>query len=499
MNRLNATTLSMLRHAVARPGYDPAAVRTGIVHLGLGAFHRAHQAVCTQRVLRDDPRWGIAGVSLRQASTRDALAPQDGLYTLAVRDGGGEALEVIGALRGLHVAAEDPAGLVALLAAPDIRIVSLTVTEKGYCRDAASGALDPADPAIRRDLEAPGRPGSAPGLIVAALAARRAAGLRPFTVLCCDNLPHNGQAVRRVLADYARLSAPALAGFIENELACPSGMVDRIVPATTVEDRARIGRALGLDDAWPVVTEPFLQWIVEDHFPLGRPAWEAAGVQFVADVAPFERMKLRLLNGSHSSIAYLGQLAGHATVADAMQDGALVAHIERLMGDELAPTLHMPPGTDLAAYQRALLARFRNPALRHATAQIAMDGSQKLPQRLLEAARERLRQGLPVPRIALGVAAWMRFLAGRSDSGAVLTPSDPLAGRLTALARGAATPAAQVAALLGVTEVFGTDLRDHPGFRQVLTHAAEMLATAGVARTLEDWPTDSANKKRQGG
>ncbi len=350
--RLSNATLGSLPGYIGRPGYDPSALRAGIVHLGLGAFHRAHQAVYTEAVLRDgDLRWGITAASLRSPAMRDALAPQDGLYTVAVR-GNGEHLSVVGAIKRILVAPEDPSALIAAMAHPATEIVSLTVTEKAYCHDPATGTLDEAHPDILHDLAHPEAPRSALGFLAAGLARRRADGLRPFTVLCCDNLPANGRTVHRLLSRYAALLDRArergLAAFIAAEVACPDTMVDRIVPATTDADRGAISSALGMDDAWPVVTEPFSQWVVQDRFSLNRPAWEAAGVTLVDDVAPYEAMKLRMLNASHSALAYLGYLAGAETVADAMALPGLAEFAGRVM-DEAVPTL--PGGLDTGGLQ----------------------------------------------------------------------------------------------------------------------------------------------------
>lgn len=479
--RLAEARLGALPAHVARPRYDRAAVAPGIVHLGLGAFHRAHQAVMTEAVLEAGARdWGIVAASLRSPATRDALAPQDGLYAVAIREDEAEELRVVGALGGLHVAPEDPAALVAAMADPRIRIVSLTVTEKGYCHDPATGELDPAHPDIRHDLASPQAPRSAPGFLVAALARRRAAGTPPFAVLCCDNLPRNGATVRRVVSGLAARTDRDLAAWIEGEVAFPSTMVDRIVPATTGEDRARIAAALGLEDAWPVVCERFAQWVIEDAFPAGRPDWTLGGATFVADVAPFELMKLRLLNGAHSALAYLGLLAGHATVAEAASDPALVRFLEGFWA-EVTPTVPAPPGVDLAGYTARLGRRFRNRALRHLLAQIAIDGSQKLPQRLLAPARERLAGGGRVPHLALAVAAWIRHLEGEGPA----PVRDPLAATLGALLAAApAEPAARAEAVLGFAPVFGTDLARHAGFAAAVGAGCRALAEAGPAAAL---------------
>jgi fructuronate reductase len=468
---------------VRRPDFDPGSIGTGIVHLGIGAFARAHLACYTQPLLREDPGWGILGVSLRRADTRDALSPQDYLYTCAERDGAGERLSIMAALTGVLVAPEGAATVLARLADPAVRIVTLTVTEKGYRRVGASGGLDADDPVVRQDLATPEAPRTAPGLLVAALRLRRAAGVAPFTVLSCDNLPENGRSAHRVVVEFADRVDPALGRFIESEVAFPSCMVDRIVPATTDTDRVRIDAALGVEDRWPVVCEPFTQWVIEDWFPRGRPAWEASGAEMVDDVRPYEEMKLRLLNGAHSSIAYLGQLAGWETVADAVADPALTAHIAALMR-EVATTLHLPASVDVPAYCRALLARFANPALRHRTAQIAMDGSQKLPQRLLAPALARVSAGQDVPRIALGVAAWLRFLQGRADDGSTLRVDDPKAEVLTQAARGAANSQALCDAILAMRDVVPATLADSSVFHTEVLAALDRLATRGARATL---------------
>jgi fructuronate reductase len=469
--RLSQATLGELPPHIARPRHDRTTLQNGIVHLGLGAFHRAHQAVMTDAVLAGgDTRWGITAASLRSPATRDALAPQDGLYTLDQR-GVDDRQSVIGSITRILVAPEDPAALVAAMAHPHTHVVSLTVTEKAYCRDPASGALDAADPAIRHDLANPQAPRSVFGFLAASLARRRAEGLAPFTVLCCDNLPANGQTVRRLLTRFATLQDRDLGAWLEDALTCPDTMVDRIVPATTDADRARVAARLGLDDAWPVIAEPFSQWVIEDRFTGPRPAWESAGATLVADVAPFETMKLRLLNGSHSALAYLGSLAGHETVADAMADPGLAAFIPRLM-QATAPTLAMPAGTDLTAYQAALLERFRNPALRHRTLQIAMDGSQKLPQRLLAPMAELLAAGRPITCHAMAVAAWMRHIG-------TTTPQDPMVETLMRLAAEAGPePQRLVPALLGVRAIFGT-LGEHPSVRTEIAAALMQIMVLG--------------------
>ena len=484
-DRLSSATLDRLPGGVARPGYDRGALATGIVHLGIGAFHRAHMAAYTDAVLAaGDHRWGILGASLRSPDTRDALAPQDGLYTLAVRDAAGERLEVVGSVVRLLVAPEDPEALLAAMSAPETRIVSLTVTEKGYCHSPATGTLDERHPDVVHDLAHPEAPRSAPGFVVEALRRRRAAGLPFFTALCCDNLPHNGATLRRVLVRFAELRDPDLGRALAEGLRCPSTMVDRIVPATTDRDRAGIAAALGAEDAWPIATEPFTQWVIEDDFALDRPAWDLAGATFVRDVAPFELAKLRMLNGSHSTLAYLGYLAGHETVADTMAAPGFAALVRGLMLEEAASTLPPVPGLDLVAYADSLVARFRNPALRHRTWQIAMDGTQKLPQRLLGSVRDRLAAGAPIDRLALGVAAWMRYATGRDERGEAIDLRDPLADELRRRTAGLEDAAAISDSLLGLDAVFGRDLPADQRFTGAVTAALSSLLREGAAATV---------------
>ncbi|WP_181703900.1 mannitol dehydrogenase family protein [Chthonobacter albigriseus] len=488
---LDAASLAALPPGISRPDYDRAAVTPGIVHLGIGAFHRAHQAVYVDALLRRDPSWGIVGASLRSPETADALNPQDGLYTLAVREDERTDFAVIGSILEVIVAPRERERLLALMADPRVRIVTLTVTEKGYCHDPATGRLDENHPGIRADLADPTAPGTTPGLLVEALARRRAAGVQPFTVLSCDNLPANGRTVRRIVARYAELRDPAIGRHVETEVAFPCSMVDRIVPATTDADRAAVAEALGTADAWPVMTEPFTQWVVEDDFPAGRPRLEDVGVEMVADVEPFELMKLRMLNGSHSTLAYLGYLAGYETVADVMADPAFAALVHGLMTSEVMPTL-VVPGIDLPAYRDALIRRFRNRGLRHRTWQIAMDGSQKLPQRLLGTIRDRLASGASINRLSLGVAAWMAYVRGVDEQGRAIDVRDPLAERFRAVADAAGEDAARLAnGYLEIVDVFGTALPADPRFRAAVTDALGRLLRDGAARTVASLPSEA--------
>jgi fructuronate reductase len=482
--RLSLATLGRVPPAVARPAYDPASVTVGILHLGLGAFHRAHQAVYTDDVLAAQPRWGICGVSLKTPRAIEPLAAQDGLYTLLTRTSEGVAPRVIGSLRETLFAGGARDRLIARFADPAITIVTATVTEKGYCHDPATGTLNEAHPDIVHDLAHPDAPESAIGLLVAGLAARRAANAGPLTFVCCDNLPHNGRMVAGLVHAFAQKRDEALAHWIANNVTFPSTMVDRIVPATTDVDIADAQRLLGVHDAAPVAAEPFGQWIIEDRFAAARPPWEAAGAQFVADVAPFELMKLRLLNGSHSTLAYLGYLMGHEFVWQASSDPLLATLVERQMAEEIVPTLVHPPGMDLGAYCGDLMTRFRNRALPHRTRQIAMDGSQKLPQRLLGTVRDRLAAGASLDHLPLAVAGWIRYASGTDEKGNVIEVQDPLAAAYRQIVAKAGGDAVAVAdGFLDLASVFG-DLVRHGGFRAAVRAHVVALFRDGAAVTL---------------
>jgi len=485
MRRLDRSTLASLLPDVARPAYDLDGTTTGVVHLGVGAFHRAHQAVYfDERLAAGERDWAICGVSLQSTATRDALAPQDGLYTLSVRGPEREDLRIIGSLREWLVAPENTGALLDRLADPKVRIVSLTITEKGYCHDPATCDLAVGHPAIQRDLATASAPRSAPGVLVEALARRRAAGVAPFTVLSCDNLPSNGETTRRIATQFAALREADLGRWIADRVAFPSTMVDRIVPATTDDDRARIAARLTATDAWPVITEPFRQWVVEDHFSLGRPRLEDSGVTLVKDVAPFELAKLRLLNGTHSALAYLGYLASYETLADAAANPAFARFARGLMDEESGPTLRGLG--DLDAYKTQLLQRFQNPGLRHRTWQIAMDGSQKLPQRLLGTLQERLAAGAPIRRLALAVAAWMRYVSGIDEQGRAIDVRDPLKAKLSTIAEAAGGDATRLAnGLLDLREVFPPELAADPRFRAAVIAALTVLMREGARATVE--------------
>ena len=478
--RLSQETLDRLPAGIVRPGYDRSRVTRGVVHLGIGAFHRAHQAaVFEQALAAGDLRWGITGVSLRSAGVRDQLAPQNGLYTLVVRDGDGERLQVIGAVMDVLVAPEDPAAVVAALASADTHIVTLTITEKGYKLDRATGLLQVGDADVAHDLASLDTPRTAPGLLVAGLAARHAAGLGPLTILSCDNLPHNGTLLRDAVLAMAGAHDPALRDWIAAAVTFPQTMVDRIVPATTPADIAALANTLGVEDHAMVKAEPFTQWVIEDRFAGERPDLAAFGVQLTDAVAPWEDAKLRLLNGAHSGIAYLGGLAGLDFVHEVVARPEGRAFVEALW-DESAATLDPPAGLDIAQYRGALMARFANPALQHRTRQIAMDGSQKLPQRLLAPMAERCAAGLPVDALALAVAAWMRWQSGVTDAGEVFAIDDPMSDRLGKTVRDTGTTQERVDGLFGLLS-----FRPDPELRTLVVAKLAALESSGAMTAID--------------
>ncbi|MDR6787440.1 fructuronate reductase [Sphingomonas sp. BE138] len=458
--RLSEDARASLPRDVAQAAYARAEQRRGIVHLGIGAFHRAHQAVYTDDAMAAGDRdWAITAVSLRSPQVREQLAPQDGLYTVATRDAGGEQLRVIEAVREVLVAPHAPRAVAAALAAPETRLVTLTVTEKGYHRQPGGGVDGAA-------VAAAG--GTIYHYLSQAVRDRLAAGAGPMTLVSCDNMTDNGHVLHGGVASL--LDGAALDWF-ERDWACPSTMVDRIVPATTADDLARVEQRIGLRDEGAVVTEPFRQWVIEDRFAGARPRWDAGGsgggAQFVADVRPYEAAKLRMLNGAHSALAYLGLRAGHAFVHQAVADPAIRGVVERLMRQEAAASLDPAPGQDLDGYATALLARFENPSLAHRLAQIAMDGSQKVGPRWLEALTINRARGVATPATLTALAGWLRHLRG--EAGPV---NDPLGDELAALWRGN-DARGMVEALFGAGGTFAARWQADEGERRALAELVE--------------------------
>ncbi|MDA8496748.1 MULTISPECIES: fructuronate reductase [unclassified Citrobacter] len=477
--------LATAQISTPRPRWDRSRLVSRIVHLGCGAFHRAHQALYTHHLLESsDSDWGICEVNLmpgNDATLIQNLKAQDLLYTVAERGAQTTELKIIGSMKeALHPEFDGCEAIIHAMARPETAIVSLTITEKGYCTDAASGELDLNHPFIQHDIAHPQSPKSAMGYIVEALALRRQQGLKAFTVLSCDNVRENGHVAKTAVLGLAAERDPQLAEWIAEQATFPCTMVDRIVPAATEETLAQIAEQLGVDDPCAIACEPFRQWVIEDNFVNGRPDWDRVGAQFVADVVPFEMMKLRMLNGSHSFLAYLGYLGGYETIADTMTNPAYRNAALALMLNEQAPTLSMPEGTDLAAYAELLIARFTNPSLKHRTWQIAMDGSQKLPQRLLDPIRLHLKKGEDARHLTLGVAGWMRYISGVDEQGHPIEVIDPLSAQYQAIYQQYPSIEERVRALLAIDTIFGRDLCDNADFIERVTAACQQLHSVGA-------------------
>lgn len=473
-----------------QPSLRPQELSIGAVHLGIGAFHRAHQAVYSQNAmaLSGDTSWAICGVTQRSPAVAGMLVPQDCLYSVTEGDLNGATTTVVGAVRDVLFAQEQWELVLRRLKDPAVSVITTTVSEKGYNLGPADRRLRTDEPEVLADVG--GRqPRTVVGQLVAGLEGRRQATGAPINVVCCDNLPDNGGVLRRAVYDFCGLmsqdrAAPLLA-WMDTNVAFPSTVVDRIVPAATDADRESARQKLGLEDLGAVVTEPFSQWALQESFVAPRPAWEKAGATFVADVAPYEELKLRLLNGSHSALAYLGGLAGYELVSDACASGDFRRFVRDFMDVDVTPTLRAPTGFDLTGYKASLLERFANPALRHRTAQIAMDGSQKLPYRLLSTVRSRLAQGQEPRHASLAVAAWMRYLSGGVDDlGRELQLEDPLADRVRSALVGTSSPASVTSALLGVREIFPLDVAENDVFRRLVTDALSDLGRYGAAKVV---------------
>jgi mannitol 2-dehydrogenase len=451
---LNRANLARLQPPVQVPRFDPASVTPGIVHLGLGGFHRAHMARYTHNLMSqraDTLGWGIVGAGLMPGDRRmwESLAPQDNLYTLVERSATDETVTVIGSLEDVVFAGESSAALLDAIDRPAIRIISLTVTEHGYCLNRSTKRLDPGHPLIRQDLAHPERPSSAIGIVVEAYRRRKESGVAPFTALSCDNIQHNGTVLRDAVLALAALRDPKLADWIAEHGCFPSTMVDRITPVTAETDIAGLTEQYGIVDQWPVFAETFTQWVIEDRFPQGRPAWEEVGAQFVADVAPYEFMKLRLLNASHLAVSGVGRLAGYVTIDEAMADPLISRYMTALMDRETGPTLPAVPGIDLPLYKATLVERFANPAIKDTVERVNTDAPLNI---LVDPIRDRLAADQPVDLLALALAAWLRRVRGEDEQGEKIDIRHPLADQLRAKAiEGGPDPRP----LLGIAALFG--------------------------------------------
>ncbi|WP_336295338.1 fructuronate reductase [Cronobacter dublinensis] len=480
---------TLLNARAILPTYNRDALAARIVHLGFGAFHRAHQAVYADILVAEyGSDWGYCEINLIGGEQQIAdIRRQDNLYTVAEMSADAWRARVVGVVKSaLHAQVDGPEAVFAALCQPQVAIVSLTITEKGYCHSPATGELVMDNPLIAADLAHPQQPSSAVGVIVEALARRKAAGLKGFSVMSCDNMPENGHVARNVVTAYARAVDAQLAAWIDAHVTFPSTMVDRIVPAVTPQTLDKIAELTGVRDPAGVACEPFRQWVIEDNFVAGRPAWEKAGAQLVRDVVPFEEMKLRMLNGSHSFLAYLGYLAGYAHINDCMGDDHYRRAARLLMLNEQAPTLSVQ-GVDLARYADLLIERYSNPALRHRTWQIAMDGSQKLPQRWLDSIRWHRAHGSRHDLLTLGVAGWMRYVSGVDDAGNAIDVCDPLLTTIQQAVSASESGEARVKALLGLTAIFGDDLAAAPEFVADVTAAFTRLSSQGARATVAQY------------
>jgi mannitol 2-dehydrogenase len=490
MTPLNTASLSSLDPAVAVPQYDRGAVRAGIVHLGVGAFHRAHQALYLDSLMNEGKAldWGICGVGVLPGDRRmkDALAAQDCLYTLVEkRPDGTQVPRVVGSIVEYLLAPDDPEAVIEKMADEQTRIVSLTVTEGGYNFHAVTGEFDADDPGVVHDLQ----PGAAPkttfGLVTEALARRRQRGLAPFTILSCDNIQGNGHAARRSFTAFARLRDPKLGEWVDEHVRFPNCMVDRITPVTTDDDRASLASQFGVEDRWPVVCEPFHQWVLEDDFGLGRPPLEDAGVQVVADVEPYELMKLRLLNASHQALCYFGYLAGYRLVHDVCQDPLFAEFLLAYMDREATPSLQPVPGIDLHAYKRELITRFSNPQVRDTVARLCAESSDRIPKWLLPVIRYNLQTDGEIERSVAVVAAWARYAEGVDEEGQPIEIVDRLKDTLTAAALGQRE---DPLAFVRNRELFG-DLVDDERFAATYQRHLASLHERGARATLKGLAT----------
>ncbi|MFH7825928.1 mannitol dehydrogenase family protein [Kluyvera chengduensis] len=477
---------TLLTAKATLPTYDRSKLVSRIVHLGFGAFHRAHQAVYADILASEHGSdWGYTEVNLIGGEQQIAdLNHQDNLYTVAEMSADAWTARVVGVVKeALHAQVDGLETVLAKMCEPQVAIVSLTITEKGYCHSPATGQLMLDHPFIVADLQNPHQPKSAPGVVVEALARRKAAGLPAFSVMSCDNMPENGHVMRNVVCAYARAVDAGLADWIESHVTFPSTMVDRIVPAVTPDTLDKIEQLTGVRDPAGVACEPFRQWVIEDNFVAGRPAWEKAGAELVSDVIPFEEMKLRMLNGSHSFLAYLGYLAGYQHINDCMGDENYRRAAHDLMLKEQAPTLKVQ-NVDLARYADLLIERYTNPALRHRTWQIAMDGSQKLPQRMLDSVRWHLADNSSFALLALGVAGWMRYVGGVDEQGNAIEVCDPLLPVIQAAVQQSEEGEPRVKALLAIEAIFGKDLPQVGQFVDQVTTAYLSLLSKGAKATV---------------
>ncbi len=485
--KLNTSNLVSLPERVLRPTYDRSQVRQGIAHIGVGGFHRAHEAVYTEMLLNQGlaADWGICGVGLRaeDRAMQSALAAQDYLYTLIeLGDGADTGVQVIGAIGDFVLADDGAQKLIAKLASAETRIVSLTITEGGYCTDDSTGEFNADLPQIRHDLAEPQAPQTVFGFLAEALQRRRDAGIAPFTLMSCDNLPHNGDVARNAMLSFCALRDAQLHDWVAANVSFPNSMVDRITPMTSDAHRAQLQADTGVEDRWPVVAEPFVQWVLEDKFCNGRPEWEKVGVQFTTDVTPYEEMKIGLLNGGHMAIAYLGALLGHPYVHEATQDTQLRNYVRCYMDQDVTPLLAEVPGIDLTRYKDTLIERFSNTAICDQVSRLCSDGSSKLPKFVLPTLLGQIEQGRAMDRTALIIAAWCHYLHGVDEQGNRYPISDP---RAELLQRAISDSENLAEHFLALDDVFGKVIPQSAAFVEAFKRQLERLQTLGVRATLK--------------
>lgn len=483
---LNNFTVSKLGEEVSQPNYLEAHLKHGIVHIGVGGFHRSHQAVYTDRLLRQhgSEEWAICGVGLRDAdrAMHQVLTEQDFLYTvIELGHDGRNTVSVVGAINDFLFAVDNPEPVLEKLAAPEVRIVSLTITEGGYNVDDNTGVFNKQHPDIQYDLQNPLRPRTVFGYLTEALARRLTRGIAPFTVMSCDNLPHNGDVTRKALLSFAELRDPELSALIGEQVSFPNSMVDRITPTTNEDHKRWLKQTYGIEDKWPVVCEPFIQWVLEDDFCNGRPEWEKVGVQFTRDVTPYELMKIRLLNASHTAMAYLGCLAGYRYAHEVMSDSRFVAFIRNFMDLDVTPGLSEISGIDIDAYKQTLIERFSNRQIGDQLQRLCSDGSSKIPKFLSPTILQLLRDGRSVERVALIVASWAQYLRGQDEAGNGYEIQDPMAERLQ---RAVGDRDQLTQRFLNLTDIFGSELANSVEFVRAFETALDQLESRGAISVL---------------
>ncbi|HEY5811940.1 MAG TPA: mannitol dehydrogenase family protein [Terrimicrobiaceae bacterium] len=486
--KLSTATLDKLDPKIQIPRYDRQKVGQAIMHVGVGGFHRAHQALYTDDLLNqgEDPRWGYCGVGLlkHDSRLRDVMRAQDCLYTLVERSLAGDSARIIGSIVNFAFGPDDPQKVIEQMASPETSIVSLTITEGGYYIDQATGELDAKHPDLQHDLAHPHEPSCSFGFLLEAFDRRRLRGLAPFTLMSCDNIQSNGEVAKKMLMAFAELRDSALRNWLEQNCLFPNSMVDRITPATTDEHRTLVREKFGIDDGWPVMTESFKQWVIEDHFVQGRPKWEQVGAQMTTDVLPYEKMKLRLLNASHQALCYIGMLLGYQLVHETMEDADIRKLVEKMMDEDVTPILSAVPGVDLGEYKKTLIERFANSAIRDQLSRIGIYGSSGIPKFVLPSIIEQLARGGPTKLLSFTIAAWFRYLNGLDEKGKEMPMLDPMASKLRERAKAAGKDARQ---LLGMREVFSEELAASPPFVQQVTDTLNSFYAEGARATLQKY------------